>query len=153
MENQLKQLISVSVKENNTTSRDILRLVLGQIQTESATKLLSEDQKLSIVRKLIKSNEITLAAMAETQKENWNQEWQDNANKLNQEIELLKFLLPQTWTVEQLSDFFAYHKEVVRAAKTEGAAIGVAMKLLKTAGAVVNSSDVKEIVIQIRLSV
>ena len=153
METQLKQLISVAAKENNTTSRDILRLILGQIQTESATKLLSEDQKLSIVRKLIKSNEITLAAMAETPKENWNQEWQDNANKLNQEIELLKSLLPQTWTLEQLSEFFAYHKEAVRAAKTEGAAIGVAMKLLKAEGAVVNNSDVKDTVIQIRLSV
>jgi uncharacterized protein YqeY len=150
METQLKQLISEAQKNNDSIVRDVLRTVLGQIQTESATKSISEEQKLNIVRKMIKSNDITLTAMKETPEENWSQDWKDNAAQLEYENKALTSLLPQTWTVDQITAALEPHTEAIRAAKSDGMGLGIGMKALKSMGAAVNAEEVKTVVANIR---
>lgn len=126
--------VMVAVKAKDDVARDVLRLTLGEIQTAEAraNRKLEDAEVVAIVRKLVKSNEETLAAAAES----------PQAGALRREIEVLSSLLPKTLSVAQLVEALTSQREALLAAKNDGQATGIAMKHLKTTGAVFEGTDV-----------
>ncbi|MBI2390324.1 MAG: GatB/YqeY domain-containing protein [Deltaproteobacteria bacterium] len=138
----LKAAIHHAVKVRDDVARDVLRLAFGEIQTAEArsSRSLSDEEATAIVKKLVKSNEETLALASSGER----------ADVLRREIAVLSALLPKTMTVEQLVEALGSQTEAIRAAKNDGQATGVAMKHLKSVGGVFEGKDVGEAVRKIR---
>ena len=140
---EIKAQMTRAMRERDEVVRNILGLAVGEIQTAEAraNRPLGDDEAMAIVRKLLKSNEETLALTGT-----------DDARgpSLRREIETLSALLPRSMSVEQIVDALSSVAESIRAAKSDGQAMGVAMKHLKAAGAVVGAPDVQQAVKQVR---
>jgi uncharacterized protein len=140
---EIKKRVAVAMKQGDTVTRDVLRLALGEIQTAEARKnaALSDEESAAALRKLIKSNEETLAALAA-----------DDARVavLKQENQVLTSLLPAQLSIAQIVVALADQVAAIKAANNDGQATGIAMKHLKAAGAAVNGGDVTAAVKQLR---
>ena len=138
----LKARALEATKKKDSLATSILRLALGEMQTLEArgNRALTEEEAAGVLRKLIKSNEETLAVA----------EAADQKQALEQENAILRSLLPASLTPEQIVAALAPVADAVRAAKAEGPATGIAMKHLKASGAAVNGTDVAAAVKTIR---
>jgi uncharacterized protein len=139
----IKKRVVTAVKAGDGVTRDVLRLALGEIQTAEARKNapLSEEDAAAALRKLIKSNEETLAALPAGD---------DRIAALKREVEVLASLLPAQMTVAQIVEALAAQVGAIKAAGNDGQATGIAMKHLKASGAAVSGGDVTAAVKQIR---
>jgi uncharacterized protein YqeY len=139
---EIKAAMFKAMKEGRTIEKEVLRVVVGEITTNAARPGMTggDDEARAIIRKLIKSNEETLAAA------------EDPAQRANLELEnrTLSGFLPQSLNVEQIVAALESVKEAIRAAGNDGQATGVAMKQLKASGAIVNGKDVSAAVKQMR---
>lgn len=129
------------MKSGDTIEKEILRVALGEVQTaEARGGSMTDEATLAILRRLVKSNEETLALTT------------DSAQKgtIEREISVLQSLMPETLGVDEIIEALAAHREAIRAAANDGQAIGVAMKALKADGASVSGREVSEAVKQIR---
>ena len=140
---EIKTRMTRAMRERDEVVRNVLGLAVGEIQTAEAraNRALRDDEAMTIVRKLLKSNEETLA-LAGTD--------DTRAASLRREIEVLSALLPRSMSVEQIAEALAPVADAIRSAKSDGQAMGAAMKHLKTAGAVVDAADVQQAVKQVR---
>lgn len=131
-----------AMKAKDSLATSILRLALGEVQTAEArtNRKATDDEVTAVLRKLIKSNDETLAVAVD----------EDQKRILKQENAVLAALLPASLTPEQIVEALAPVAEAIREAKSEGQATGVAMKHLKTTGAVVSGTTVGAAVKQIR---
>lgn len=131
---EIKKRIAQAMKDRDDVAKSILRLAFGEIQTAEAraNRALADDEALAIVRKLVKSNEETLAAAGEG----------EQAATLRKENAVLATLLPATMSVAQIVEALASQRDAIRAAKSDGQATGVAMKHLKSTGASFEGNDV-----------
>jgi uncharacterized protein len=140
---EIKTRMTRALRERDEVVRNILGLAVGEIQTAEAraNRALGDEEANAVVRKLLKSNEETLALTAA-----------DDARgpALRREIEVLASLLPKSMTVEQIAEALSTVADAIRAAKSDGQAMGVAMKHLKAAGAVVAAPDVQQAVKRVR---
>lgn len=138
----IKRQVSEALRARDEVRKDVLRVALGEIQTAEARKgsPLAEDEAQKQVRKLIKSNEETLAVVSDPAVK----------AKLGRENEVLEALLPKALSADEIAAALAPAAEAIRGAKADGPAIGIAMKHLKTTGAVVDGKDVNEAVRRIR---
>lgn len=116
---ELKQRMFAAMKAKNTVEKEIIRTVIGDVTSTGADA--DDARVLSVVKKLIKSNEETLKSSS------------DEAQKatLNQELEILRQLVPAGLSPEQLAAALLDVAEAIRAAGNEGQATGIAMKHLK----------------------
>jgi len=139
---EIKKRMTLALKQGRTVEKEILRVALGEIQTAEArgTGGASEEAASAVVRKLIKSNEETLGLTT------------DAANKatLEQEIKVLRSLLPETLGIDAIVAALAPVADAIRGAGNDGQATGVAMKHLKASGATVSGKDVAEAVKKVR---
>jgi len=137
----LKARAAEAMKAKDSAASSILRLALGEIQTAEArtNKPVSDDEAIAIVRKLVKSNEETLA---HTQG--------DARAALERENGILLGVLPATLGPDQILELLASVADAVRGAKSDGQATGVAMKHLKASGASVQGNDVTAAVKRMR---
>lgn len=140
---EIKKRVAAAVKQGDSTTRDVLRLALGEIQTAEARKNapLTEEDAAAALRKLIKSNEETLAALPAGD---------ERIATLKQEVEVLVSFLPAQLTVAQIVEALAGQAAAIKAANNDGQATGLAMKHLKSTGAPVNGADVTAAVKQLR---
>ena len=140
---EIKKRVAAAVKQHDTVTRDVLRLALGEIQTAEARKNapLAEEDAAAALRKLIKSNEETLAALTSGD---------ERVPVLKREIEVLASLLPAQMSAAQIVAALAGQVEAIKAAGSDGQATGIAMKHLKASGAAVSGGDVTAAVKQIR---
>lgn len=137
---EIKKQMMQALKAGRTVEKEILRVVLGEIQTVEARDGAMEDaQAQAIVRRLIKANEETSAVASDDQKA-----------ILAQEISILRALLPKTLDVAAIVENLAPVKDALKAAGNDGQATGIAMKHLKAQGALVDGKDVSAAVRQIR---
>ncbi len=140
---EIKTRMTRALRERDEVVRNILGLAVGEIQTAEAraNRALGDEEAIAVVRKLLKSNEETLALTAS-----------DDARgpALRREIEVLASLLPKSMSVEQIAETLSTVADAIRAAKSDGQAMGVAMKHLKAAGAVVAAPDVQQAVKRVR---
>jgi uncharacterized protein YqeY len=140
----IQKRIKEAMKSGDTVARDVLRLALGEIQTAEARKnaKASEEEAAGAVRKLVKSNEETLALAGEG----------DRASALRREIEVLTSLLPKGLSVDDIVAALASEAAAIKAAGNDGQATGIAMKKLKASGASVQGNDVAAAVKRMRAS-
>jgi len=138
----IKARVMQAVKSKDEVARNVLRLALGEIQTAEArsSRALTEPEASAILKKLVKSNEETLAVSSDGA----------NADALRHEIEILSSLLPKTMSVPQIVEALASQVEAIKAAKNDGQATGIAMKHMKTTGATYDGNDVAAAVKLIR---
>lgn len=139
---QIKARMFQAMKAGNTLEKEILKVAMGEITTDAARpgKKGDDDEALAILKKLVKSNEESLEAS------------QDEAQKaqLRGEIEVLNTFLPKSLGIPEIVAALTPVAEAVKTAGNDGQATGVAMKHLKTLGAVVNGKDVSAAVRQLR---
>src|SRR5690349_2487234 len=88
---EIKKRIATAMKGGDAVARDVLRVALGEIQTAEARKNApaTEEEAAAALRKLIKSNEETLA-LSEGER----------ADTLRKENEILSSLLPKQLSVD-----------------------------------------------------
>jgi len=139
---ELKREGAAAMKAKDTPRRDILKVALGDVQMGELRKgkPLNDDETIAIIKKIVKSNEETIAAQAD-----------DSAkDQLKFEISVLSEMLPQTLSVDDISAALAPIQENIVAAGNDGMATGMAMKHLKGQGASVDGKDVAAAVKSIR---
>jgi uncharacterized protein YqeY len=138
---QIKKQMMAALKSGSVVEKEILRVAIGEIET-AASRVAAFDDAASqgILRKLVKSNEET--HKLET----------DPAKKaiLEQEIAVLKALLPRALGVDEIVVLLAAVRDPIRAAGNDGQATGIAMKHLKSVGSDAGGKEVAQAVRTIR---
>ena len=131
-----------AMKAKDALATSILRLALGEIQTLEArsNRAATDDEAAAVVRKLVKSNEETLAVA----------EAPEQRATLERELAILRSVLPAALDVDQIVAALASVEGALKQAKNDGQATGIAMKHLKAAGASVSGNDVTAAVKRIR---
>jgi uncharacterized protein len=131
---QIKARMFQAIKSGAHVEKEILRVAVGEITTEAARpgRQGNDEEAMAILRKLLKSNEETLASTTDEQKR----------AVLTQEMEILATYLPKSLSVDEIVQALAPVAAPIKAASNDGQATGIAMKQLKSAGLTVNGKDV-----------
>ena len=131
---QIKARMFQAIKAKADIEKEILRVAVGEISTDAARvgRKGDDEEAMGILRKLLKSNEETLASTTDAEKR----------AVLQKENEILAEFLPKSWGADEISVGLAPVVEQIKAAASDGQATGVAMKQLKSLGAIVNGKDV-----------
>ena len=139
---EIKRQMFAAMKAGDNIKKEILRVARGEIDRFESTAGVTadDDQVEKILRKLVKSNEETLA-VAHTQADR---------ETLSLEIEILQALLPQTLGVDELVALLAPVADLVKAAGSDGQATGVAMKHVKANGLPAQGNTVASAVKRLR---
>jgi uncharacterized protein YqeY len=139
---QIKARMFKAIKAGATVEKEILRVAMGEITTEAARpgRLGSDEETQAILRKLVKSNEETLGSTPEAEKR----------AVLEQEIQILSEFLPKSLNAEEITAALAPVAAQIKAAGNDGQATGIAMKQLKSCGAIVNGKDVAAVIKELR---
>ncbi len=134
LKDDMKSRMLAALKAKRQVEKNILRVALGEVQTIEARTggQASDDDVGKILRKLIKSNEESLAATT------------DEARRatLDEENAVLGSLVPTTLSPEEITAALDPVSEAILAAGNDGQATGIAMKHLKGSGAAVEGKDV-----------
>lgn len=138
----IKQRIVAAMKGGNAQERDILKVVLGDMQLDETRKgaPLTAEECEKVVRKVLKGIGETLAVNPAPEVK----------AQLEAEKVILESLLPKTLGVDEIVAALAPVAEAIRAAGNAGQATGAAMKHLKAAGLAVQGQQVSEAVAKIR---
>jgi len=139
---EIKTRMFKAMKEGRIVEKEILRVAVGEITTQAARagSTGGDEEAQAIIRKLVKSNEETLALTEDAERR----------AALELENKTLGELLPKTLTVDEIVVLLQPAKDAIIAAGNDGQATGVAMKTLKASGAQVNGKDVSAAVRKIR---
>jgi len=139
---EIKRQMMAAMKAHDTVRKEILRVALGELSmaAERAGGTLADEPVQGILRKLVKSNQDTLALTADPAQQ----------ETLRKEIAVLEELLPKTLDADGIVALLDPVRDAIRAAANDGQATGVAMKHLKTTGAAVQGKDVGDAVRRIR---
>lgn len=138
----IKARMFAAMKAGDTTTKEILKVAMGEITTDAARagRKGDDDEARAILKKLMKSNEETLGRVT------------DDAQKaqLVRENEVLAEFLPKGLGEDEVVAMLDAVKEGIRAAGNDGQATGIAMKHLKTTGAAVDGKIVAAAVKRVR---
>jgi len=135
---EVKSAMFAAMKAGNVVEKEVLRTALGD--ATSTGEKPEDPQMQAVLKKLVKSNEETLAAAVDVaQKE-----------RLVQELTILRRFLPSVLTVEQIQAALSPVADAIKGSAGEGPATGIAMKHLKGQGAVVEGKDVSAAVRALR---
>jgi hypothetical protein len=139
---EIKAQMFQAMKSGDVVAKEILKVAMGEITTEAARpgRTGSDEDTQAILRKLIKSNEETLASTADA----------EQRATLERENAVLATFLPKSLDVDAIVAALAPVADAIRAAGNDGQATGVAMKQLKATGAVVQGKDVSVAVKKLR---
>ncbi len=139
---EIKAQMFKAMKAGDTTTKEVLRVAVGEITTDQARegRTGDDDEARALVKKLVKSIEETLAQTTDVAQ----------MATLKKEVEVLSQFLPKTLSEDDVVALLAPVAEGVRAAANDGAATGVAMKHLKTTGAAVDGKVVSAAVKRLR---
>jgi uncharacterized protein len=139
---EIKAQMFKAMKAGAIVEKEILRVAVGEITTDQARegRSGSDDEARALLRKLIKSIEESLAVTEDAAKR----------ATLEEEVRVLSAFLPKALGVDDIVAALSPVADAVRAAGNDGQATGVAMKHLKSSGAVVGGKDVSEAVKRIR---
>ncbi len=124
--------------------KDILKVVLGELQQKSASGKISDETAHNYVKSMIKNNVEKVLAVLKP----------DDPRRAGYEEEnkILQSLLPKYLTADEVEASLkaADLVEQVKSAKNEGQATGVAMKHFKATDAKVEGDTVKAVVKKLR---
>lgn len=136
LNDELKARVVAAMKGGDTRTRDTLRTVLGEAQAEAVRRQgeVSDEVILGVVRKAVAGLKETIPLARKDGRDTAHQE---------AELTLLEALLPRAWDRDAIAAALAPLRDELRAARSDGQAMGVAMKALKAQGATTNPDDVK----------
>jgi uncharacterized protein YqeY len=139
---EIKKRMFAAMKAGKTVEKEILRVAIGEITTAEARvgTAFSDADVQAILKKLCKGNEETLAVTEDA----------GRRAELEEELTVLRKLLPAALGVDEIVAALGPVTESVRGAKNDGQATGIAMKHLKTTGAAVDGKDVALAVARLR---
>lgn len=139
---EIKTRMFKAMKEGRIIEKEILRVAVGEITTQAARVggTGNDEEAQAIIRKLVKSNEETLALTEDAERR----------AAIELENKTLGELLPKTLTVDEILVLLEPAKDAIVAAGNDGQATGVAMKTLKPSGAQVSGKDVSAAVKKMR---
>jgi uncharacterized protein YqeY len=139
LHDELKARITAAVKIGDPRTRDTLRTVLGEAQAEAVRRKgeVTDEVVLGIIRKSVAGLKETIPLAKKDGRDTTHQE---------AELALLESLLPKAWDRDAIAAVLVPLRDELRAAKSDGQAMGVAMKALKAQGATTNPDDVKAVV-------
>jgi uncharacterized protein YqeY len=131
---QIKARMFQAIKAGAHVEKEILRVAVGEITTEAARpgRQGSDEEAQAILRKLVKSNEETLASTRDHEKR----------ATLQKENEILAGFLPKSLSPDEIRVALAPVLEQIKLAGNDGQATGIAMKQLKSVAAIANGKDV-----------
>lgn len=143
LRDEIQQRLRAGIKNGNTTEREILRVVFGELQTVEAREgqgEISDEKARAVVRKLMKSVTETLSLT------------ESSAARVSLEAELavLQSLVPSGLDVDQLIAALTPVTDAIKSAPNDGAATGIAMRALKSSQTEASGKDVAEAVKRIR---
>ncbi len=143
LRDELKKAMMQALRDKRSVEKEVLRVALGEVQAEENRRGsdLSDEEAQKIVRKLIKSNTESLALTKD----------QAGRDKLELENRTLEGMLPKQLGLDEVVAALAAKADEIKAAGNEGQATGVAMKHLKSSGAVVDGKTVQEAVKKLRV--
>ncbi len=120
---ELKVRMNEALREKDEVAKNIYRLAYSELQLASARsgKDVDDDEAIGVLKKLVKSNEDTLALATDARQR----------GALEREITLLAAMLPKTLGVPEIVAALAPVVDAIRAAGNDGQATGVAMKHLE----------------------
>lgn len=129
-----------ATKQKDEVLKGILRVILGDTNTLEArtSKPVNDEQVYNIIRKLVEGNTETLSHMKE------------GKEKLLRENEIMAALLPKTMSRDDIEHILIIHVVNLKEAKSEGQAIGFAMKQIKQTGEPFVSDDIIQVVRKLR---
>lgn len=133
----LKKRMMAAMKAGNVTEKEILRTAIGEITGSFKS---TDEEVTAVLKKLVKSNRETLALTTD----------EVGQATLREEIAVLQSFLPKTLDVDGIVAALEPVKAAVKDAKSDGQAMGVASKHLKSMGAAVESEDVKVAIAKLR---
>lgn len=144
---QLRQKLAESQKNGWTFARNLLKVVIGEVNTISArtNKHLSDEEVQKIIRKLVVSNKETIEGMEKVGREK-----EQRYAILKEENEYLATLLPKMLSMDEIKNGLADLTEAIRNAKSDGQATGIAIKCLKGKGLSFLGDDVASVVKELR---
>jgi uncharacterized protein YqeY len=130
------------MKSGDTLGKDVLRVALGEVQTEEARRgsALDDAAVEKILRKLIKSNSETIAVAEDPERR----------AALERENVVLQSFLPKTLGEDDVVAALAPVLDDIKAAKADGPATGIAMKYLKSQDAAIDGKTVAAAVKRLR---
>jgi len=139
---QIKARMFQAIKSGAHVEKEILRVAVGEITTDAARpgRQGNDEEAMGILRKLLKSNEETLAATTDAEKR----------SILTEEMAILAAYLPKSLSVDEIVQALAPVAAQIKAAGNDGQATGIAMKQLKSAALVVNGKDVSLAIKELR---
>ena len=137
---EVKQRMFKAMKAGDTVEKEILRTAIGEVTRvgDEAT----DEKVMAALRKLVKSNQETLAAISAGDNE--------RRTVLEREITVLEGFLPKTLSPDQIRALLEPVAAQIRAAAAAGPAMGIAMKHLKTQNAVTEARDVQAAIAALR---
>lgn len=135
----LRSQIVTATKLKRTASKNVLKVVLGEIETQESRngKELSMDESYKVVRKTLQGVEEML-------------QYKPNDPQFEEEKFCLNELLPKQLDSVGIAFALAGDMNPLMLAKSDGQAIGIAMKSLKQQNASVDGNLVKEVVTKMR---
>jgi len=139
----IKDRIVKCIKEGNTFERDILKTVLGEVETaQSRTGKMNDEGVIKIFKKFKQGVEDTIQLLEKEGAEG-------DLSYLRVEVEVYDKYIPATMGVEDIIGFLQ-GKDLIINSKSDGQATGMAMGMFKRDGIAVDGKDVAEAVKQIR---
>jgi uncharacterized protein len=143
LQDELKARVTAAIKGGDPRTRDTLRTVLGEAQAEAVRRKseVTDEVILGVVKKSVAGLKETIPLARKDGRDTAHQE---------AELALLESLLPKAWDREAVAAALAPLRDELRGAKSDGQAMGMAMKALKSQGAVTNPDDVKAVVAAVR---
>ncbi len=141
---EIKAQLTEAMRNKDTRRRDLLRVVMGELQTVSSRtgKSLDDEQAQQVVRKIAKSVQEMIDVSDRP----------EAVEQAKQELAILESLLPKTLSMEEIVTALEPVKDAILGAGNDGQAIGIAMKHLKSTGAAVEGRTVGEAVRSLRAS-
>ncbi|MBX2810284.1 MAG: GatB/YqeY domain-containing protein [Myxococcales bacterium] len=138
----IKAQIKVAMKAKDDLTKNILRVALGEIQKAEYTGDgdITDEAGHKIIRKIIASNEATIEASPSD----------ETKADLAKENVVLLALVPTQLSVSQIAEALVPIQEALKSAPSDGPAMGMAMKHLKSVGAAVDGDSVRAALSQIR---
>lgn len=146
LKNTVRDKFEAAKRSGAREEKDLLSVILGDIATAEARsgKEIADAEVEKLLRKLVESNTETLAQLKSHRGDD------PRIPVLQREIACLATLLPQTLDVPAIVKALEPVRADIAAAKNDGAAMGVAMKHLKTQGLKALGQDVTAAVQAIR---
>jgi uncharacterized protein YqeY len=118
MLNQLKENLKLAIK-TNSNNKEILRVIIGEI--DRLPNLPTTQEIYKLIRKFIQNNEETIQLSKN----------ELITQKLIEENNYMNSLLPTQLSQEEIINKLEEIKSEIMNAKSEGQAVGIAMKFLK----------------------